>query len=276
MTRLKTVDIANVAQGLDDYDTGLLAATGLTLRGIACHAAGIDEAEALALIKARKVCAVPMTCGEGLIGGFSEALCGIAAHLGFRASVAGRTDVAGLAEAFQQGADIVLTADDFSFIAINTGSGRVVDNAEATGRGFVAGLARMAGGLNNASVLVIGCGSVGGSAALALGRMGASVAVYDIREDRCRDLAIRASEVQGIALCIEKDLQGALRKYRTIIDATPEENLIDETFITPVTYIALPGVPSGLTPGARQRLKDRCLHDPLQIGVATMLLEAIQ
>ena len=37
---------------------------------------------------------------------------------------------------------------------------------------------------------------------------------------------------------------------------------------------AAPGVPCGVSERAKRRLGGRLIHDPLQIGVATMLVEA--
>ena len=50
---------------------------------------------------------------------------------GIEAHVTDRTDIAGLAEAFERHADIIITADDCSFVAIHTGTRRVADNARA-------------------------------------------------------------------------------------------------------------------------------------------------
>jgi len=35
-------------------------------------------------------------------------------------------------------------------------------------------------------------------------------------------------------------------------------------------------MPSGLSKNARVKISDRFLHDPLQIGVATMIVEAVK
>ena len=105
--------------------------------------------------------AVPVTSGKGVITSFSQTLVAIAAYLGFSAEVTTQYDVAGIAEAYQKRFDIVLAADDNTFCAINTRSGAVVDNIEATGRGFAHALAGLAGGLAGKPVLVLGCGPVG-------------------------------------------------------------------------------------------------------------------
>jgi pyrrolysine biosynthesis protein PylD len=75
---------------------------------------------------------------------------------------------------------------------------------------------------------------------------------------------------------MEKDLEEALQKHRLIVDASPAAGIIKERHIKPDTAIAAPGLPLGLCPGALVSIGDRLIHDPLQIGVATMLVLAIR
>ncbi len=167
MTRLNMTDIDGIASELDEYDRILLSKTGQTLLGIACSAVGIDKAEAVSKMKGCRVGIVSTTCGGGIIGNFAETLRAIADHLGFDGFVADAHDVAGLAKVYERKSEIILLADDNRFIAINTRTRRVIDNGEATGRGFAAGLCHMAGGFEDRAVFVIGCGPVGRSAAIA-------------------------------------------------------------------------------------------------------------
>jgi pyrrolysine biosynthesis protein PylD len=271
MTLLKDDDIRNIASGLETYDNQLKVITGLSLVNLACRAVGWNEPEVQSLIRSCRVCAIPMTCGQGIISNFSETLCAVAQFLGFEAYVTDRTDSAGLAEAFERHADIILTADDYRFVAIHTGTRRVVDNAQATGKGFVAGLAHMAGGLQGRSLLVIGCGPVGQSAALAAARLGARVTLFDIDQNRCH---MFAKSHHGRDFMISDTLASALDCNDLIVEATPAENVIDLAVISASTLIAAPGVPCGISSHGREALSSRLLCDPLQIGVATMLMEA--
>ena len=50
---------------------------------------------------------------------------------------------------------------------------------------------------------------------------------------------------------------------------------IEAKHIQPTTAIAAPGVPLGLSPEAQTRIESRLIHDPLQIGVATMMAFAV-
>jgi pyrrolysine biosynthesis protein PylD len=274
MTRLSNSDINSIASRLADYDSALLAKTGSTLKGIACLGVGLEEHAADSQMHGCKVCVVPMTCGQNIFEGFAETICAIATHIGFGGFVAESPDVSGFAEAYKRNAGILLLADDDHFVAINTKSLQVADNAEATGKGFVAGLSLMAGGLSNRSVLVIGCGPVGRSAAIASAQKGAAVTVFDRIVERCRTLEGHPS-FTGVALRIAGDLTVAMIGHDCIIDATPGTDLIHKAKLAPGAFIAAPGVPCGVSADSVEALSHRLLHDPLQIGVATMLMEAL-
>ena len=268
MTRLKSANIKNIPGRLGAYDHELLQRTGRTLRGIACHALGIEEKGILPIMDSVSVGVVPIRSGQGVIEGFSDIVKHIVRHIGFNAFVTGAADVAGIAEAVEKGAQVVMMADDHRFVALNVKQGRVVDNAGATGKGFTAGLDLMAGGLRGRQVLVIGCGAVGQSAALAAVNRGAEVSVFDI--DRQRSL--QSAKERGVT--VEQSLEDALLRYHLLVEATNAANVIDETAITPGTYIAAPGMPLGLTPAAVQKISNRLLHDPLQTGTAVMVIDA--
>ena len=276
MTRLKTLDIAKISAELNQYDKELLVKTGCNLRGIACRSAGVEEKNAQDLIASVKVGVIPMTCGQGVIRGFADTVQQIVAHIGFNAFVTRHTDVAGLAEAFEKKSDLIMLSDDDRFVAINVKSRRLVDNADATGKGYVTGLNLMTGGLKGKNVLVIGCGPVGRSAVIALVRLGVAVSVCDTHRARCDQLAREIRDLMDAEIRIEIELNLALIRYRCIIDASPAADFIDERHIARDTYISAPGMPSGFSPEALSKISDRLLHDPLQIGVATMIVETVK
>lgn len=274
MTRLQAEDIADIAAELAAYDAELRVKTGCTLSTIACRAVGIAPEKIQGVTASRRVAVVPMTCGQGAIDGFAGAVKAIVSHIGFKAFVTRQTDAAGLAEAFEKKSDVVMLADDHRFVALNLNGRQMVDNAEATAKGFVTGLNLMAGGLKGRQVLVIGCGPVGRSAIAALLKREAEVSVYDVNQRRCQDLAAEIENVSRTEIRVEKALNRALMGHQLLIDATPAARIIDQQHITPQTYIAAPGMPHGLTPAALDRISGRCLHDPLPIGVATMIVDA--
>lgn len=276
MTRLKIDDIIHIATQLVDYDKELIAKIGCSLKAIACQAAGAQEAEVQNIIGSISVGVIPVTLGEGIISGFCDTVTRIASHIGCNAFMTQNTDVTGIAEAFEKRADVIMLADDDRFIAVHTHSRRVVDNAAATGKGFVAGLNLMAHGLEKKDVLVIGSGPVGCSAAEALVHLGAHVSVYDINLSHCKELANTIKQSLNAEIKIEEELDLALTGHQYIVDASPAADIIQAHHITPETYISAPGVPIGLSSDAQSKISNRLLHDPLQIGVATMVVCALK
>ena len=276
MTRLTTDDIILIADELEAYDDELVAKTGCTLSGIACQAAGVTESEIKKIIADARVGVVPITFGRGVIEGFSETVAGIVSHVGCKAFVTQAADVAGLAEAFEKNADIIMLSDDDRFVAIHLQSRQVIDNAAATGRGFAAGLSLMGGGLEKKNVLVVGCGPVGIAATQALVEQGSVVSIYDINASRSDDLSNKIRQLSDTKITIVKELDDALTDHQFIVDATPAAEIIRKHHISPQTCISAPGVPLGLDKEAQAEISNRLLHDPLQIGVATMIACAMK
>jgi hypothetical protein len=89
-----------------------------------------------AALSAHNVAAIPITSGQGRIGGFTETVGEILAHIGASLIQTSAVDVEGMAEAIDGGAEIIFLADDRRFIAVNLPLKRVVDNGEATARGY--------------------------------------------------------------------------------------------------------------------------------------------
>jgi pyrrolysine biosynthesis protein PylD len=116
---------------------------------------------------------------------------------------------------------------------------------------------------------------VGKSAAFALVELGAHVSVYDVDLSRSKELAGRVKEILESEIDIEVNLDDALRRHRIYFDASPSPGFIHSELITPETFIAAPGLPLGVTLEGQHKIRDRLLHDPLQIGVATMLMDAL-
>ncbi len=269
MTRLVRSDVENIERELYGYDATLVRRTGLTLRQIAAAAAGMAEQTLIAATASRLTAVVPITAGEGLIEYFAQSVCGILAYLGCRAVITGQTDVAGIAEGMESGAEILFMADELRFVAIDLRSGALADNGEATGRGYSAALDAMAGGLRDKAALVLGAGPVGRGALAMLQEIGAHPAVYDIDIDRARKAAAPAGAV------VEQELHQALAGHRYIVEATPQGSFIGPGDLQPGALVAAPGVPLGLTAPAHASMQDRVLYDPLQIGVAAMLALAV-
>jgi len=276
MTRLQSDDISNITSQLEAYDEELLLKTGHNLRQIACHAVQLKEADDQGVISGIRVGIVPIRWGQGVIAGFCDVTAGILTHLGFNTFVAGHSDISGLAEAYEAKADVVFLSDDNDFVALNTTTRQHVHNAAATGKGFAAGLALMVKSLVDKKVLVLGCGAVGRSAISTLLSYGAKVSAYDINPSKRREFKSSMAGPESAGITVEPDLHDALAGHTLIVDATNAAGIIRAEDISPQTYIAAPGMPLGLSRDALNNLSDRLLHDPLQIGVATMGMEIVK
>jgi len=276
MTRLRSNDVAEIPSQLKAYDEELVLKTGHTLRQIAYHAVGLKEKDVRGVISRTRVGVVPIRWGQGVIEGFGEATAGILRHLGFDTYVTGYSDISGLAEAYEKKADVVFLSDDNDFVALNAQSRQYVHNAAATGKGFTAGLDLMAGGLGDKKVLVLGCGAVGRAAALTLLNNGVTVSIYDTNADYCRELINAVSGPDSDRIKIESDFDAALAGHSLVVDATNAAGIIHAKDISPQTFIAAPGMPLGLSREALNKVSDRLLHDPLQIGVATMAMAVVK
>ncbi len=274
MTRLINADVSDIAANLKNYDAELAARTGHTLRGIACRAVEIDDAQVRDLLCEIHVAMIPITSGKGIIAGFADAVLSILAHLGANAFVTQSPDVTGIAEAVQKKADVMMLADDERFVALHIQSRQIADNAVCTGQAYATGLNLMTGGLKGRSVLVIGCGPVGGIAAESLVRMGVEVSVYDINGEAANNLVEGIRHTLDTQIQLVDTLDTALAQHKLILDASPAGSIIHAQHISPDTYVSAPGMPCGLDDEAKTVISNRMLHDPLQLGVATMLVRA--
>ena len=235
----------------------------------------VSEKDIQASLEHAVVGVIPMTSGGGVLKGFCRMVSEIAGYLGCRTLVTAKTDAAGIAEAVERNADILMFADEDRFIALHMQHRKLVDNAQATGRGFVAGLHLMAGNLKDRKVLVLGCGPVGQSAVTALGEKGCRVSVYDIDPAAYDHLSKTFNHGTNIDVHFLNDLDLALRHHELIVDASPAGNFILAQHITSRTIISAPGMPVGLDKSALETIGSRLLHDPLQIGVAAMVVGAL-
>lgn len=274
MTRLKESDIDHIAWQLETYDAHLMRMTGASLRQIACQGAGVDEFLIVDVLDQIRFAAVPVSSGRGVIGGFSRTVAAIVSHLGFESFVTESSDATGISEGIEKEVDILMLADDERFVALTRGEHQVADNARATALGFVAGLELMKGGLTDESVLVLGCGPVGVAAATALIDRGANVTICDVQQERAvaalREIGLYAPDKARM----EDAHLSALERYELIFDATNAGSFIETTHLTTHTMVAAPGMPCALTQEAMTKHRDRILHDSLEIGTATMAVQA--
>jgi len=228
------------------------------------------KGDAKKLLVNTRAAIVPVTAGRGIIEGFSEAVASILNHIGINASITESSDVAGMAEALEGHAELIFAADDNEFVAMNFATKRISRNATATARAYVVALDRLAKGLDGKSVLVIGIGNVGSEAVATLISRGARPLVVDVDKRRIKNL----DEKFPGQIRVVPTVTQALRRTSLIIDAAPARNIIRSSMITDDTMISAPAIPLGLTQAALRRINPQSLiHDPLQLGVATMAVE---
>ncbi len=276
MTRLKSSDISNIASQLKIYNQELLDRTGRTLMGIACHAYGKDEIQIKQQIKSFSIHVVPVTAGQGIITNFSTTVSAILQFLGFNALVSDLSDTAGVAQAFKDKANAIMMADDHSFVGFNLKTQCVTDNSKATGRIFASALDLMAKGIKNHEVLVQGCGPVGKAAVRTLLSFGARVTLFDIHISAAQSLKKNLFKYPGGKdIVIENDLNTALLNHQYILEATPSADTIQDELISDHMFVAAPGVPLGISPNGCKILKNRLIHDKLELGVAAMAISLI-
>ena len=267
MTRLKPADVRALTDRLGEFEAGLREATGLGLRELAMNT--VAHPPVCVPLYGARVAAVPVTSGEGVIGGFSDCVVAILAHLGCEAWVTAQPDVRGIQEAHDEAAEVVFLADDFRFIALNTGNGRCVDDDPATAEGYVTALEAAAGSLLSRHVLLLGLGPVGRAAARRLVSRGAAVEVVEPDQARLQAALDIGLKLRPVALA------DGLARCDLIFDATPAAGLIDAGDVSSNTVAAVPGMPSAFTAAAQAVLGARHIHEPLAIGVAVMVARAL-
>jgi pyrrolysine biosynthesis protein PylD len=255
---------------LRDYDKELRSRTGCTLLEVAEDAACAPRT-IKRILEQSKAAVVPMSSGRGVIEGFSNAVAATLMHIGLPTIVTGGTDAVGISEAYDQRVDLLFIADDATFVAINTHKLRVVNNATSTAKAYVAGLNGMANGLAAQPVLVVGAGTVGSAAVSNLIEREAQPLVVDIVPNKLNKLKV----MFGQRVAVFRTLEDALCKTNLIINTAPVDNLITTKMVDEKTMIAAPAMPPGLTLAAARKVKKHLLHDPLQLGVATMAVEAL-
>ncbi len=269
MTRLLPTDINDIPTGIEKYDLELKRKTGSSLKDIAIIASGLEKANLEEAVL--RVAVIPVSVGLGPISGFSAAVNAIASHIGFDSYVTGLPDVGGLDEAFRNEADIVMMADDYLFAAFNLQDRQVVSNDEATARGYVTALSCMAGSLCKKFVLLTGAGRLGILAADLLADRQTKLIIYDPDRSREKELAEKIIEKYGATVFTGMELPEALNRCEAVFDASPGCAFIKGDYIKSGTLVAAPGMPLGLDAEAYAKVAERIIHDPLQIGVATML-----
>ena len=268
MTRLTEDDLKQGPAGLKAYDQRLKAVTGLGLLDLALETTDMTlEQYRLRAATLSWVAVIPITTGQGIISGFSEKVADVGCFLGLPCRISKGQDVAGLGEAVAGGAEIIVLADDDSFLALNLISGRMVDNAPATGKVFAVALAAAAGGIAGRTVAVLGLGPVGQAAAAWLHSQGAHLIVHDSDKKKQSVFLARRAGVKRA-----DNVGEVLNQTNLVLDATNSPHIIKARELKSL-ILAAPGIPLGIDEADSDKV--RLIHDPLQLGVAAMLVQAL-
>ena len=276
MTRLSHRDIDTITSDLAQYNNHLMTSTGSGLFDIACCCCGCDPSLISQKAKIFSMQVIPVTAGIGVITEFSETVAGILRFLGLKAEVAPFADVTGLAHAVDNKVDGVFLADDSTFMALHAGSFSRLDNSIVTGQMYATVLDLMGRGVPDLGALVIGCGPVGCSAAAHLLGLGRRVALFDINNSSAKDarkellLGLAGSDGLAGSLGVIDDLERGVQEYDLILEATPAEAVLLDSWLTPNKKVAMPGVPLGLSEYGLEALGTNLVHDKLELGVAGM------
>lgn len=131
----------------------------------------------------------------------------------------------------------------------------------------------MSGGLRGRKVLVLGCGPVGGAVANKLLSLEAQVILHDKDIRAAKTVKTELSTRGNISVI--KSINDPKVIYQYIVDATPSQNAIFIDTISDNTYISAPGVPLGISQKNSTILKNRIIHDKLELGVSAMAVSLL-
>lgn len=268
MTRLKEEDIDGLATTWSEYEKRLASLTGLGLLELAAKALSLDLERLRSEIALLRVGVIPISSGEGIIGGFADSLVSIAGHLGFIPNLL-PPDEEGFRAARNGSYDLLIWADDDTYLAENVRLGVKRENGWATGQGFATALARMADRKGKEKrVLVLGAGPVGRSGAQTLAEAGYAVVLCDLDLQKAREAGRNIPNCQP---CVPSDLSDQL-PFSCLLDAASTNVCFPSGQLLPGACIAAPCVPCLWELYSPQAAS--VWHDPLQLGTAVMLLAA--
>lgn len=263
MTRLITEWIEDIQNSVKAKEAILKEKTGLDYVTLAAKSSGWSVTDIERAAQQIKIGVVPVTCGEGVIGSFAEAVAAVTSSMGFPSFVTECYDVSGIFEAHKREADIIFMADDDRYISFNLNKKKMADNNFATAAGYMTALEEAHGTLVGKEVLLLGFGVLGQEFLKRLKKKGISVTGYDTDENRLKAMGWSgASTLEKI-----EDMQ----RFKIVIDATNQGSWIHQGMLHPDAWIASPGIPLSLDDDAYSFYEKRIIHDYLEIGTAAML-----
>lgn len=259
MALLTPSDLKNINKQLQEADSAVRRVTGFDIKGICKTLYGTSPGS-------ERVGIVPVTSGNGIIGNFSASLHVITQYFGFDSFVTDMSDVSGYYEAVRNGAEIILMADDHTFLAHNLKNGKIANNQPCTGI-IYAEIASRHLKADSKDVLVVGLGKVGFHGAAHLTHKGFTVYGYDA------DTALLKRTVSSLGI-IPFDIENP-KKFSTIFEATPCANTVPEAVLSENCVLSTPGIPCAISEEIQKKYNVQLITEPLGIGTASMLYSAL-
>jgi 3-methylornithyl-N6-L-lysine dehydrogenase len=259
MALLTTEDLRNINKQLQEADSAVRRVTGLDIKRVCEALYGTSSCS-------EKVGIVPITSGNGIIGNFSSSLQAITQYFGFESFVTDMPDVSGYYEAVRNGAEIILMADDSTFLAHNLKNGTIANNQPCTGI-IYAEIASRYLKADSKEVLVVGLGKVGFPGAAHFVHKGFKVYGYDA------DKTVIEKTVSNLGIAPFDPSNP--REFSIIFEATPCANTIPETVISKNCVISTPGIPCAISSELQKRYNVELVTEPLGIGTASMLYSVL-
>ena len=262
MALLTPEDLENINKQLQEADSAVRRVTGLDIKGVCKDFYGTTPC-------CEKVGIVPVTSGNGVIGNFSASLHAITKYFGFDSFVTDMPDVSGYYEAVRNGAQIILMADDNTFLAHNLKNGKIANNQPCTGI-IYAEIASRYLKTDSKDVLAVGLGKVGFPGVAHFVHKGFRVYGYDAD----RDLLNKTVSNLGI-VPFDPDNSENPRKFSIIFEATPCADTIPESVISENCVISTPGIPCAISKELQKKYGVELVMEPLGIGTASMLYSVL-
>ena len=261
MALLTPEDLENINRRLEEADAAVRSATGLDITEV-CKA----------LYKTRPctetVGIVPITSGNGIIGSFSESLLAIIEYFGLDGFITEMPDVSGYYQAIKDGANIILMADDNTFLAHNLENGKIANNQPCTGIIYAEIVSRYLHA-DSKDVLALGLGKVGLPGVAHLVKKGFNVYGHD-PDEKLLERAVSEFGITPYAPEAENP-----KKFSMIFEATPCENTIPESALAEKCLVSTPGIPCGLSEELRKKYNVEIVMEPLGVGTASMLYSVL-
>lgn len=269
MTRLTVEDLNWGPKSLRTYDIKLKSITNMSLLELALKTIDMTVKQyksKLALMT--WVAVIPTSIGDGILPGFSEKVAEIGCYLGFPCRVTKAQDVAGLEEAVAGGSEMIVIADDNAFLALNLISRRVTNNSAATGEIYAAALAGASKGVADRYVGVLGLGPVGQAAVAWFHSQGVHIIVHDKDQKKQINFLSGKEDIKGA-----ESVEEVLGLTDLVLDATNASSIIKVRELKRCIILAAPGIPLGIDNPNSHMVQ--LIHDPLQLGVVAMMVQAL-